>query len=96
MSSFSGIFTKDVTYDNIKSHKKAGFRPLFRSYIFGKTTGGVFGLNPFCRNATFIMPIYQFQKDRHQDKFSFAFVQSYQKNCLNILAGNSFPKEVMN
>ena len=34
------IFRKDVTYDNIKSHKKPGFHPLFRGCIFGKTTGG--------------------------------------------------------
>ena len=30
-----------MTYDNIKSHKKAGFHLLFRTYIFRKTTGGV-------------------------------------------------------
>ena len=35
------IFRKDVTYDNIKSRKKTGFHPLFKGYIFGKTTGGV-------------------------------------------------------
>ena len=28
---------KDMTYDNIKNHKKIGFHPLFRIYIFGKT-----------------------------------------------------------
>ena len=27
-----------MTYDNIKSHKKTGFHPLFRRHIFGKTT----------------------------------------------------------
>ena len=32
---------KDVTYDNIKSHKKPRFHPLFGKYIFGKTMGGV-------------------------------------------------------
>ena len=31
---------KDVTYDNIKSHKKSGLYPLYRRYIIGKTTGG--------------------------------------------------------
>ena len=35
------IFRKDVNCDNIKSHKKPGFHPLFRRYIFWKTTGGV-------------------------------------------------------
>ena len=40
MRNFNGIFRKDVTYDNIKSYKKAGFHPLFRRYIFRKTTGG--------------------------------------------------------
>ena len=29
-----------LTYDNIKSHKKAGLHPLFRKHIFGKTTQG--------------------------------------------------------
>ena len=29
------IFRKDVTYDNIKSHKKPGFHPLFRRHILG-------------------------------------------------------------
>ena len=27
-----------LTYDNIKSHKKAGFHSLFGTYIFRKTT----------------------------------------------------------
>ena len=30
------IFMKDVAYDNIKSHKKTGPRPLFRKHIFEK------------------------------------------------------------
>ena len=38
---FSETFRKDVTYDNIKSHKKTGFHPLFRRYIFRKSTWGV-------------------------------------------------------
>ena len=29
-----------MNYDNIKSHKKPGFHPLFRRYLFGNTTGG--------------------------------------------------------
>ena len=28
------IFRKDVSYDNIKSHKKPEFHPPFRRYIF--------------------------------------------------------------
>ena len=39
LRNFNEIFRKDVTYDNIKSHKKPGFYPLFRRYIFQKTTG---------------------------------------------------------
>ena len=35
---FNDIFWKDVTYDNIQSHKKAGLHPLSRKYIFRKTT----------------------------------------------------------
>ena len=34
LENFNEIFRKDVTYDNIKSHKKAGFHPLFRRYNF--------------------------------------------------------------
>ena len=34
------IFREDVTYDNIKSHKKTGLHPLFSRYIFRKTTKG--------------------------------------------------------
>ena len=34
---FNEIFRRDVPYD-IKSHKKAGFHPLFRRCIFQKTT----------------------------------------------------------
>ena len=30
-----------MSEDNIKSHKKPRFQPLFRRYIFRKTTGGV-------------------------------------------------------
>ena len=29
-----------MPYDNIKSHKKPGFHPLFGRYIFRETTGG--------------------------------------------------------
>ena len=29
----------DVPHDNIKSHEKIGFHPLFRRYISQKTTG---------------------------------------------------------
>ena len=39
LSNFNDIFRKDVTYDNIKSHEKPGFHPLFRRHIFRKTTG---------------------------------------------------------
>ena len=29
-----------MPYDDIKSHKKPAFQPLFRRYTFQKTTGG--------------------------------------------------------
>ena len=32
MWNFNDIFRKEVPYDNIKSHKKPGFNPLFRRY----------------------------------------------------------------
>ena len=41
LSHFNEIFRKDVTFNNIESHKKPGFNPLFRRYIFQKTTGGI-------------------------------------------------------
>ena len=41
---FNETFKKDVFYDNIKSHKKSGFHPVFRRYIFQRTiVGGVNG-----------------------------------------------------
>ena len=33
LKNFSEIFVKNVTYDNIIKHKKAGFPPLSRKYI---------------------------------------------------------------
>ena len=33
------IFRRDVTYDNIKSHKRAGPHHLSEKYLFEKTTG---------------------------------------------------------
>ena len=41
LRNFNEIFRKDVTYDNIKGHKKTGFYPSFRRYFFRKTTGRV-------------------------------------------------------
>ena len=41
LRNFNEICRKDVNYDNIKSHKKPGFHPLFRRNIFRKTTGEV-------------------------------------------------------
>ena len=41
MGKFNEISRKNVSYDNIKSHKKPGFYPLLRRYIFWKTTAGV-------------------------------------------------------
>ena len=34
---FKEFFRKDMAFNNIKSHKKPGFYPLSRRYIFGKT-----------------------------------------------------------
>ena len=39
MRNFNEVFGKDLPYDNIKSHKKAGVYPLFRKYSFRITTG---------------------------------------------------------
>ena len=34
------IFRKDVTYDNIKSHKRADLHPFSKKHIFGRTASG--------------------------------------------------------
>ena len=39
MRNFSETVRKDVTYDNIKSHKKTGCYPFSEKHIFGKTKG---------------------------------------------------------
>ena len=39
MRNFNEIFRKNVAYDDIESQKKPWFHPLFRRYIFRKTTG---------------------------------------------------------
>ena len=36
MRNLNEVFRKDVTYDNIKSHKKSKYHRLFRRYIFEK------------------------------------------------------------
>ena len=38
---FNELFGKNVIYDNLTSHKKAGFWLLFRKHIFGQPVGGV-------------------------------------------------------
>ena len=40
MRNFNEIFRKDMTYDNIKSHKKQGFTLSIEDAFNGKTTGG--------------------------------------------------------
>ena len=40
------IFRKDVTFENIKSHKKPGLHLLFRRCIFQKTASGGVKLTP--------------------------------------------------
>ena len=45
MRNFNEIFRKDVTGDNVKSHKKLGLHPFSEKHISGKTAGG-FNLTP--------------------------------------------------
>ena len=40
LRNFNEPFRKDVPYDNVKSHKKPGFHPLCRRYVFRKATEG--------------------------------------------------------
>ena len=37
LRNFKEFFRKDMAFNDIKSHKKPGFYPLSRRYIFGKT-----------------------------------------------------------
>ena len=46
LRNFNEIFRKDVTYENIESHKKAWLQPLSRGCIFRKNTGGVKFISP--------------------------------------------------
>ena len=39
LRNFIEFFKKNVSYDNIKNHKKQGPYPLYKKYSFGKTTG---------------------------------------------------------
>ena len=43
---FNVLFRKDITYDNIKSHKKPGLHPFSEKIVFGKTRMGV---KKFCQ-----------------------------------------------
>ena len=43
---FNEIFRKNVTCDNIKSHKKSSLHPLFRRHNIRKSTGGGVKLAP--------------------------------------------------
>ena len=39
MRNFNESFKRDVTYDNIRSHKKLGLHSFSKKLIFGKATG---------------------------------------------------------
>ena len=41
LRNFNEIFRKDVTYDNVKSHKKPGFHPLFKKDFLKNCRGWV-------------------------------------------------------
>ena len=46
LMNFNEIFRKDVTYANIKSHKKPEFHTPFKGYIFEKNHRGGVNLTP--------------------------------------------------
>ena len=78
------------TLNIVKSWKTIAYRILkFESNI----------KKPIVTNHAFFLRLYQFcryteltipnlKKDCHQDKLSFACLESYKHNCLNILADN--------
>ena len=71
MSNFSKIF-RNVTYDNIKSHKKAGLHTFYRKYIFRKTSGGVKltpNLMKLTENSFFQLVICIFAKQDNNDQW---------------------------
>ena len=86
-----------MPYDNIKSHKKPGFHPLFRRYIFRKTTEGVgckAALGLTVSELYLITAIYV-QEYISENLFSVLFtVTSTQKNldCLNLVRLFEFAK----
>ena len=61
---------KNVTYDNIKSHKEARLHPLSRKYIFGTTEGSIWPHNisnpwffiHFCGCKLIIFGWFQFKQ----------------------------------
>ena len=61
MRNLNDIFRKDVTYNNITSHKKTGLHPLSRKSSFGKTKEGsncatsLFRVNEFFTISTLLM-----------------------------------------
>ena len=69
-----------MPYDNIKSHKKPVFHPLFRKYIFRKTTGGVKMVN-HCEGHVIFQDIkHQLQENIIYHVFHYSF---FMKNPLN-------------
>ena len=46
LRNFNEIFREDVTYHNIKNHKKPGLYPLSKRCIFGKPQKGECQIDP--------------------------------------------------
>ena len=69
LSNFNEILRKDVPYDNIKSHRKPGFHPFFRRYIFWEITGGgQFDSSPPPPSSHFSVKNVFLIKKRQRDK----------------------------
>ena len=60
LRNFNEIFREDVTYHNIKNHKKPGLYPLSKRCIFGKPQKRVsnwHSLQKYCRKCIKLPPI---------------------------------------
>ena len=80
-SNFNEIFRKDVTYDNVKSHKKTSASPSLWKMHFSKTTNGGSNLSPIVFR---VKAINYFCKKLHLICFLLGFEYSSDNKQLEI------------
>ena len=82
LGNFKEFFRKDVTHDNIKSHKKAGLQRLSKRYIFVKNTRGRVTLIPSPRTLRVKLGARKFQLPKYKKFFQTGFFFSSSESCL--------------